>query len=73
MEVGVKLSAKIYIKVSNIKVIENYYSFNYLIKVNGKEEKGCESGDYDGQTAEHFKKVLENGYALELVLERVLF
>jgi hypothetical protein len=67
------MKLKIDITVSDIKVDEGYYNFNWSYSLNGKNKKtGHYSNDYDGQTAEHFKKVLENGHAFEIVLDQII-
>ena len=66
------MTLQIVIKVTDIKVDEKYYSFNWSYSLNGgKRKTGHYSNDYDGQTAEHFKKVLQNGYAYEIVLDQI--
>ena len=61
------------IEVKDIKVDGGYYSFNWSYKIGSQKKKtGHSSGDYDGQTAEHFKKVLEDGYAYEMVLDQII-
>jgi hypothetical protein len=64
-----KLKTKIEIEVSDIKVGEKYFSFRYLIARDGKLKKKKYESDYSCRTAEEFKKVLEDGYALQLALE----
>lgn len=63
-------TSKIEIKVRNITVAGGNYCFDYQIKIDGKTRKGRYDGDYDSQTAEEFKKALENGYAVEEVIQR---
>ena len=60
--------SKIEVKVKNITVAGGNYCFDYEIKINGKTKKGRYDGDYDDQTTEEFKKVLEKGYAIEEVI-----
>ena len=67
-----KLKTKIEIEVSDIKVGEKYFSFRYLIAKDGKTKKKKYDNDYDSQTAEEFKKVLEGGWALQLALEEAI-
>ena len=62
---------KIQIKILKIIVDDRYYYIYYETNVNGKKRKGMCDGDYDSQTATEMKKSLENGYALELVLEQI--
>lgn len=57
--------------IENIEVDDRYYSFDYTILLDSKEiQKDKYSNDYcNGDTKEQFKKLLEDGYALELALE----
>jgi hypothetical protein len=58
------------IEIKDITVEDGYYSFKYWITVNGKRRKGkTYDSDYDGQTAKQFRKILEDGHAVELALE----
>jgi hypothetical protein len=62
------------IKVWNIRVEgknSGYYSFKYRMKINNKKEKHGEcDGSWDSQTSSNFRRVLKNGYAFRLVLEK---
>lgn len=62
----------IQITIKNISVSKNgWYSFDFALKRNGKlKEHGNLDGDYSGQTAEAFRKVLKRGWAATLVLQR---
>ncbi len=59
------------IEVKNLEVDENYYTLDYTAKLNGKKMKnGHYESDYDnGRTPKEWKKELEEGYALQCVLE----
>lgn len=67
-----KLKKTITVVVSDIQVDEEYYSFRYTAKINGKIRKGTYDSDYDGQTARQFEKILQGGYAVELAFEQIL-
>ena len=61
------------VEISKIKVDPLYYSFHYMIKVNGKYNT-CNDYDSDHdrqQDLDKFKKSLETGYAVELALEHI--
>lgn len=67
------MTLQIVIKVTDIKVDEGYYSFNWSYSLNGKKRKtGHYSNDYDGQTASHFMEVLKKGHAYEIVLDQII-
>jgi hypothetical protein len=65
------------ISVSNIKVSQSYYSFDYDVRVNGKkviENEEYESDHVWGHSEaemKRFKKVLVDGEAIKIVLERI--
>lgn len=62
--------SKIEVEISNIKVDDEYYYFNYKVTQDGKVKKsGIYEDDYDnGDTPEQWKKRLEKGVAVELVI-----
>lgn len=70
-----KHKLKIEIEVWGIEVEETspqrgWYKFEYSMRVNGKNKKcGQLDSSWSSQTAAHFKRVLQNGYATRLVLE----
>ena len=59
------------VEISNIEVDERYYSFDYVITVNGKKRKKEKyDSDYEnGDTPKQWKKYLEKGYAVECALQ----
>lgn len=61
------------IEIENIKIDEEYFSFDYRVYVNGEEVKEEQyESDYSRFDDIHaFEKQLENGYALKLVLEEI--
>ena len=69
----IKQKIMIEVEVSNIKVThDGYYSFAWKYSINGKRcDSGNYSNDFDGQTAEHFEKVLRDGHAYEIVLDLI--
>lgn len=68
-----KLTTNIKVVITEIKVDpEGYYSIKYSAVVDGKKKKGSYDSDFDGQSAEEFKRVLLNGYALEQALSDLL-
>lgn len=62
---------KIEVEITDIKTDEQYCSFKYKIKVNGKiKNKGSYDDDHSwGHEHEKFAKVLKDGYAVKLALE----
>ena len=67
------MKKRIDIEVNDIKITEDgYYSFNWAYTIDKKKRTGHYSNDFDGQTAKHFKEVLESGYAFEIVLEQIV-
>lgn len=60
------------VEISNIEVDEQYYSFEYSVKQDGKEiDSGEYSDDYqNGDTPSQWKKELEKGYAIQQVIIR---
>lgn len=61
------------IKITNIKVDNRYYSFDYVVTVDG-EVKPKENYDSDHAWQDDisgFKELLKSGYAAELVLSKV--
>lgn len=60
------------IEIKDISVSkEGWYSFDFKLKVNGKlKEHGNLDGSYSSQTPEAFRKVLQRGWANQLVLQR---
>ncbi len=67
-----KLETTIKLKVSNIEVNDGYYSFDYESVIDGKKKKGSYDSDFDSQSSAQFRKVLENGYAVEQALAQAL-
>ncbi len=59
------------VEIQNIKVDERYYSFDYVITVNGKKgRKQVYESDYEnGDTPKQWKRTLEKGYAVEMALQ----
>ncbi len=57
------------IEVTNIEVDDGYYSFDYSVTRNGKKRKDRYDGDFDSQTPAQWKKILEKGEAVNLILE----
>ena len=62
----------IQVEISDIRVDERYYTFNYKIKLNGKlKSKGEINDDYEnGNTPNEQKKMLESGEAMNLSVIR---
>lgn len=60
------------IEVKNIKVGFRFYSFDYRVTTNGKARpwRGYDNY-YSNQTAKHFKKVLQKGYAFDIVFNQL--
>lgn len=63
------------IKIYNIKVDERYYSFDYIVKLKGKELKGNYENDYcNGMTKEEWEKYLKNSdICLRTILEDIAY
>lgn len=63
---------EITVEISNLKVDEKYYSFNYEVLINGDFH---DNGKYDGSHSrsdwQEFKKDLEKGYAVECALGNI--
>ena len=59
------------VEISNIKVDEGYYSFDYIITVNGKKrKKESYDSDYEnGDTPKQWKKTLEKGEAVNRAMQ----
>lgn len=62
---------KIMVQIDNIEIDEKYYSFKWKALVGKKKYSGKYDSDYDGYTKKEMVKILEKGYALEIVLERL--
>lgn len=68
-----KTELKISIKVLNIEVDENIYSFDWKAAVGPKNYKGTFNSDYEnGMTKEEWRAYLEDGYAVECALEDLM-
>lgn len=49
-----------------------WYKFEYSVRANGGKKKfGQIDGSWSNQTKNHFKRVLNNGYASELVYQKI--
>jgi hypothetical protein len=59
--------------IDNISVDEEYYSFDYVISVNGvKRKKERYESDYqNGKTPKEWRKELERGIATEIALQNL--
>lgn len=59
------------VTIENIEVDEKYFSFDYTVMLGAEILKGDSySDDYcNGETPEEFRKTLENGWALNLVMQ----
>ena len=58
------------IDIDNIKVDKRYFNFDFTISINGEEKlKSSYNDDYDGEDKKEMKRMLEDGYAVQLVLE----
>lgn len=64
-----KLKTTIKVKIGKITVNEGYYFIDYVIDIDGKKKKGIYDGGFDSQSDEQFKKVLENGSAINKILQ----
>ena len=66
------IKTTIEISISNIEVDEQYYSFSYSIKDNGKTVMNEEySNDYENwMTPKEWKKFLIDGEAVKLALQQ---
>ena len=64
---------KIDVEIGKITIEDNYYTFDYKVKINGKlKEKGEINDDFEnGNTAKEQIKMLEEDEALNLVLIKV--
>ena len=64
--------SKITIEVSDIKAIRGYFSFEYEININDKlHKKSTYKGMHTWLNDDEYKKVLENGQAIELAIEKI--
>ena len=61
------------IKIDNIKVDERYYSFDYIVKLKGKEITGNYENDYyNGKTKEEWEHYLKDSdFCLRTILEDI--
>lgn len=59
------------IEISKISVGKRYYSFNYILFRNGVLIKKDEYASTHSRSPQTMRKYLRNGYAAELVLERL--
>jgi len=77
-----KIKLRLDIEIWNLEVEETHryveghgqgwYKFEYSIKSNGgKKHLGQIDGSWSSQTKNHFGRVLRNGYAARLVLEKI--
>lgn len=66
------IKSVIEVEVSDIEVDEQYYSFQYTVKQDGKKiDSGEYNDDYEnGDTPSQWKKTLEKGYAIRQVVVR---
>ena len=64
------IKSMIEVVIKNIDVSEEYYSFDWLIKIDGNEEdSGSYESDYEnGNTIAQQLKMLENGEAVKIAL-----
>lgn len=65
------MKEEITVEIKNIKCADGYYSFDYTIKRSSTKhvQKDSYSSDFDSMGDKAMKKLLENGYAVELALE----
>ncbi len=69
-----KLKTKIEIEVWDIEVTDDgYFSFDFSVKRDGTTKKGKYDSDYDSQSAKTWRKTLQDGAALDIVIENELF
>lgn len=61
---------KIEVEIKNIDVDNRYYSFEYIIRKDGKVimEKNYENDYQNGMTEKEFKEFLKGSYALGIAL-----
>jgi len=77
-EESITWERQITIGIFNLKVDKRYYSFDYnyfIYNDNGKKGVICNSGSIDSSHSRGvrtMKKLLKDGYAVELVLEKEL-
>lgn len=65
------LKYKITIQIDNIQVDEGYYSFDWMARIGTKKHTGSYDDSYEGHTKRGMRQVLEEGYALEIVLVKI--
>lgn len=79
---GKKIKLKLEIEIWGIEVEETahyveghgsgWYKFEYSVRANGGKKKFGEiSSSWSNQTKNHFGRVLRNGYAARLVLDKI--
>lgn len=59
------------VKIKNIDVDEYYSTIEYTYTINGKQKKGEHNEDYEGWGQKEWKKMLESGEALRVVLQDI--
>lgn len=66
---------KIFVNIKDIKVDDKYFSFNYRVSLDGKVIKQGEYSDsHDWRDdIEAFKKILNEGHALQLAIDSTTF
>ena len=58
------------IDIDNVNVDKRYFNFDFTISVDGEEKlKSSYNDDYDGEDKKEMKRLLEDGYAVQLVLK----
>ncbi len=67
-----KPTATIRIYIKNIKVDDEYYSFDWVAAGLGKKRSDHYESDYEnGMTPGQWRKELEKGYAVQIVLQQI--
>ena len=67
-----KLKTSFEVEITKIEVDDGYYTINYRYRRDGKGwKKDIYDSDFDGRSDKEWQKELENGVALENILQHL--
>lgn len=67
-----KLKTSIEVEITKIEVDDGYYTIHYCHRRDGKGwKKGTYNSDFDGRSDKEWEKELNNGVALENILQHL--
>lgn len=65
------ITANIKVEIDNIKVKDGYFSFSYLVTSGKHHFSNWYESDFDAMDDLAMRKLLKNGYAIQLALQQV--